>query len=112
MGEMKVGVFRKRLMEMMDERGMRQTDLAAKTGIDKGLISGYVHGRYEPKEDKLNLLASALNCDPLWLIGYDGIDDDQDKTFMEMFRSLSAEDKKTVTKILQYLTKANKGNDV
>lgn len=106
-----MGEFSKRLREMLETRGMRQIDLANKTGLDKALIHGYLSGKYEPKEDRLQLIAAALNCDPLWLAGYDGIDEDEDKEFMTMFRSLSAEDKKTVTKILQYLTDASKKDD-
>lgn len=106
-----MGEFSKRLREMLETRGMRQIDLANKTDLDKALIHGHLSGKYEPKEDRLQLIAAALNCDPLWLAGYGGIDEDEDKEFMTMFRSLSAEDKKTVTKILQYLTGANKKDD-
>jgi transcriptional regulator with XRE-family HTH domain len=106
-----MGEFSKRLNEMMELRGMRQIDLANATGLDRAMIHGYVSGKNVPQESRLQLIATALNCDPLWLAGYDGIDEDEDKEFMTMFRSLSAEDKKTVTKILQYLTDANKKDD-
>ena len=106
-----MGEFQKRLKEMMEKRGMRQVDLAAKTGLDKAVISSYVLGRYEPKDIRLQLLAAALQCDPLWLAGYDGIVEDEDKEFMGMFRQLGAEDKRTVTKILQYLVDAKNKDD-
>lgn len=106
-----MGEFSKRLKEMMDKRGIRQIELAEKAGITRGMVSSYLSGRHTPNDESLRLIAAALNCDPLWLAGYDGIDEDEDKEFMTMFRSLFAEDKKTVTKILQYLTDANKNDD-
>lgn len=106
-----MGEFQKRLVEMMEKRGMRQIDLANKTGIDRSMIHAYVTGRNVPQDIRIQLIAAALNCDPLWLAGYDGIEEDEDKEFMRMFRLLSAEDKKTVTKILQYLADANKKDD-
>ena len=50
---------------------MKQTDLAKATGLSKGGISNYVIGRYEPKSDIINILAKALNVDPVWLMGFD-----------------------------------------
>ena len=106
-----MGDFSKRLNEMMEKRGMRQIDLANKTGIDKAMIHGYVSGKNVPQDIRLQLLAAALNCDPLWLAGYDGIEEDEDMVFMRMFRQLGAEDKRTVTKILQYLVDAKNKDD-
>lgn len=99
-----MGEFHKRLKEMMDNRGMKQKDLVEKTGIEKSLISSYLSGRYIPKDDKVQLIAKALNCDPLWLIGYDGINEDEEQSFVELFRLLTADEKRTIGKILQYLT--------
>lgn len=99
-----MGEFQKRLLEMMEQRGMRQADLVEKTGISKSLISSYCIGRYVPQDWRLKLIADALNCDPLWLAGYDGIVEDEEQSFLSMFRLLNAEEKRTVGKILQYLT--------
>lgn len=63
--------FRERLKEAMDLRKMTQADLARCTGLNKGGISNYVTGRYEPKEDIIKKLALALNCSEAWLRGYD-----------------------------------------
>jgi len=106
-----MGVFRKRLREMMDERGMRQTDLARASGVDRSLISSYIVGRYEPKDDKLQALAKALNCDPLWLAGYDGLEEDDDVAFLERFRRLSADDKRTILTLLQFMNDRERRND-
>lgn len=106
-----MGVFRKRLREAMEEKGMRQTDLAKATGIDKSLISSYVIGRYEPKDENLKLLANALGCDPLWLAGYDGIEEDDDVAFLERFRRLCIDDKRTILTLLQFLNDRERRND-
>lgn len=106
-----MGEFRARLKQMMEERGMRQADLVAKTGIDRSLISSYVSGRYEPKDDKLKLLANALNCDALWLAGYDGIEEDDEKAFLDRFRLLNVSDKRTILTLLQFMNDHERRNN-
>ena len=106
-----MGVFRKRLKEIMDERGMRQVDLATKSGVDRSLISSYLSGRYEPKDDKLQALAQALDCDAMWLAGYDGLEEDDDVTFLERFRKLNAKDKQTILTLLQFMSDRERRND-
>lgn len=60
-----------RLRIAMDEAGKRQIDLVRETGIDKGALSNYLKGRYEPKQDVVYALAVALNVSEMWLWGYD-----------------------------------------
>ena len=60
-----------RLREAMTLRGKKQVDLVRETGIDKGSISHYLSGRYEPKQEAVNKLAVALNVSVTWLSGYD-----------------------------------------
>lgn len=55
----------------MDDAGKRQADLVRETGIDKGALSHYLKGRYEPKQDVVYKLAVALNVSEMWLWGYD-----------------------------------------
>ena len=50
---------------------MKQTELAEKTGIDKGQISSYLSGRYKPKQENLSLMAAALEVSEYWLMGMD-----------------------------------------
>lgn len=96
---------------MMDERGMRQVDLAAKSGVDRSLISSYLSGRYEPKDDKLQALAQALDCDAMWLAGYDGLEEDDDVSFLERFRKLNAKDKQTILTLLQFMSDRERRNE-
>ena len=60
-----------RLSQALAARGMKQTDLCNKTGIPKSAISQYISGAFEPKQDRLLLIAQALDVDPVWLMGYD-----------------------------------------
>lgn len=60
-----------RLKIAMKETGKKQADLVRATGIDKGSISHYVSGRYEPKSDAIYKLAIALNVSEMWLWGFD-----------------------------------------
>jgi transcriptional regulator with XRE-family HTH domain len=50
---------------------MKQTELSLKTGLDKGAVSCYLSGKYEPKSDAINKMAIALNVNEMWLWGYD-----------------------------------------
>lgn len=60
-----------RLREAMTARGKKQVDLVRETGIDKGSISNYLSGRYEPKQEAIYKLAKALDVSEMWLWGYD-----------------------------------------
>lgn len=58
-----------KLKILMEERGMSQADLVKKTGINKGALSSYISGRYQPRIDKLELLADALSVPVNSLLG-------------------------------------------
>jgi transcriptional regulator with XRE-family HTH domain len=60
-----------RLRTAMEQAGKRQADLVRETGIDKGAMSNYLKGKYEPKQDMINRLAIALGVSEMWLWGYD-----------------------------------------
>ena len=60
-----------RIKEAMEAAGKRQADLVRETGIDKGAMSNYLKGKYEPKQDVVYKLAKALNVSEMWLWGYD-----------------------------------------
>ena len=65
------GTTSSRLREAMALRGMKQAELVQKSGIDKGAISRYLSGAYEPKSGAINKLAVALDVSEMWLWGYD-----------------------------------------
>ncbi len=55
----------------MAEHKISQTELAKRTGIRQSSISDWLNNKYDPKQDKVYLLANALNVSPAWLLGYD-----------------------------------------
>lgn len=70
-GVIRVSSTPERLREAMELSGKKQVDLVRSTGIDKGSISNYLSGRYEPKQEAIYKLALALNVSEMWLWGYD-----------------------------------------
>ena len=60
-----------RISKALSLRGMKQSELCEKTKIPKSAISQYVSGSFEPKQDRLFLIAQALDVDPVWLMGFD-----------------------------------------
>ena len=59
-----------RLHEALAEAGMKQIDLVRATGLDKGSVSSYLSGKYEPKQKAIGLMAKALDVSESWLWGY------------------------------------------
>ena len=60
-----------RIRKALSVRNMTQSELCEKARISKSTLSEYLKGRYEPKQDKVFILAQALSVDPVWLMGYD-----------------------------------------
>ena len=68
-----------RLKEIMEQRGLKQIDIVnaaqpfcEKYGVKLGRndISQYVAGKVAPNQQKLTILALALNVPEVWLMGY------------------------------------------
>lgn len=59
-----------RLKKAMDLRNLKPIDLVEKTKISKSAISQYMSGYTKPKQDRVYLLAQALNVSEAWLLGY------------------------------------------
>ena len=60
-----------RLREALTLSGLKQADLARETGLDRGSISSYLSGRYEPKQKAIYKMAQVLNVSESWLLGLD-----------------------------------------
>lgn len=60
-----------RLRIALDRSGKKQADLVRETGLDRGAISSYLSGKYEPKQRAIYALAVALDVNEAWLLGYD-----------------------------------------
>ncbi len=69
---MKKSDFASRLSQALETRGMKAADLSKKTKVAEGTISCYINGRYEAKQNRVQVFAEALDVNPAWLMGYDG----------------------------------------
>ena len=59
-----------RLKEALTKTGKKQADLVRETGLDRGSISSYLSGKYEPKQKAIYKMAQALDVSEAWLLGY------------------------------------------
>jgi transcriptional regulator with XRE-family HTH domain len=60
-----------RLRRALAVRGMRQSELCRITKIPKSAISQYLSGDFEPKQNRIYLIAKTLDVSETWLMGYD-----------------------------------------
>ena len=60
-----------RLSLALSIRNMKQSELCAITKIPKSALSQYISGSFEPKQDRIYIIAKALNVSEAWLMGYD-----------------------------------------
>ncbi len=60
-----------RLRTAMTQANKKQADVSREAGIDKGALSSYLKGKYEPKQDVIYKIARVLNVSEMWLWGYD-----------------------------------------
>lgn len=67
----KVASTADRLREAMADAGKTQADLMRETGLDRGAISSYLKGKYEPKQLAVSKMALVLGVAEMWLWGYD-----------------------------------------
>ena len=67
----KVADFKDRLNEALSLKNMKPVELAEKTKISESTISQYRSGYAKPREEKLALIADALDVSPTWLMGLD-----------------------------------------
>lgn len=60
-----------RISKALSIRGMKQSELCKLTNIPKSSLSLYLSGAYEPKQDRIYLIAQVLRVDEAWLMGFD-----------------------------------------
>lgn len=68
-----------RIEDALRIKGMRQADLCKLAKIPKSSLSQYLRGDFEPKQDRIYLIAKALNVSEAWLMGFDVPMDRQEK---------------------------------
>ena len=109
-----MATFSERLKEAMVLREVDQATLIRITGIDKGALSAYVHGRYKAKQTNLYLLAKALNVNEGWLMGHDvpmarpvmpdSSPTGQREQLESIFKSLSPESQRQALDYMKFLS--------
>jgi transcriptional regulator with XRE-family HTH domain len=67
----RVATCAERIKKALTIKEMRQSDLCRLTKIPKSALSQYLSGVYEPKQDRIYLMAKALNVNETWLMGLD-----------------------------------------
>ncbi len=60
-----------RIKLALEIRKMTQSDLCRKTGISKATVSQYTSGKYEPGQERTEIIANALDVSEAWLMGFD-----------------------------------------
>ena len=60
-----------RIKKALTMRAMKQSELCRITKMPKSALSQYISGCYEPKQDRIYLIAKTLDVSEAWLMGYD-----------------------------------------
>lgn len=108
MDKIKVSTFQQRLQEVMDEKGLKQSDLAKKTGITPSSISDWLNGKYEAKQNKIDIIASKLGVSQAYLMGYDVEKTLNEKTQIPYPKTLSLEEEQILTPYNKLNTKGKR----
>ena len=108
----------KRIAKALSVRDMRQADLAQMTNIPKSSLSLYLSDAYEPKQDRIFLIAKALRVSEAWLMGYDVPMENEkkdspseptltegEKKVLELFRRIPEERQGYALEVLETLLK-------
>lgn len=107
-----------RLSFALKHKKIKQVDLCNRLNITKGAMCHYIKGDYEPRQDRIDDIARALNVNEAWLMGYDvpmeRFDlqlfaenkspsteyDEGEQLMIELYRRASPEVRELVTSIL------------
>ena len=106
-----ISSFPERLREAMERKNISASELSRRSGVAKNLISYYLHGRCLAKQDKVFLLARALDVDPGWLMT--GVEQEEPQNreftifvpspnFVKMVKYMSQEDYENVVKAFEH----------
>ena len=60
-----------RLRQALRMRGVKQSELSQRADVPKSAISQYLSGKFEPKQDRIEIFANILDVSEAWLMGYD-----------------------------------------
>lgn len=110
----RVSSFAARLSHALQMRRMKQSELCHQAKIPKSSLSQYLSGDYEPKQDRIYLIAKALCVSEAWLMGYDvpmerdkkvpteeSDLNDGEKMLLELFRKVPADKQELVLQMIR-----------
>jgi transcriptional regulator with XRE-family HTH domain len=103
-----MATFKERMFELRIEKGLKKTDVAAGTGLDRSTITKYESGeRDNPTREILKRIAEYFGVSMDYLSGNSDIRDRDvsSKTLSEIFGMLSDEGKIQLVKYAKYLQK-------
>jgi transcriptional regulator with XRE-family HTH domain len=108
--------FTDRLREVRERRGLSQTDLAKRTGLQPSAISHFETGKRAPSFDNLRKLADALGESIDYLLGRSdapGTTTPEAERIFRDFGKMTESDQKALADMASALAKRNeqKGND-
>lgn len=128
----KISNTSERLKYFMSHTGLTQTDILDRcvpyetdqVKISRPYLSQYVTGKFEPNQERLEILARAMNVDEVWLMGYDvpmragdkDLDEedvdqfrqrmrDQYGVLFDMYDGASPEDRKKIEEMVKIITR-------
>lgn len=104
----------KRIEKALLIRQMKQSELCKRANIPKSSLSLYLRGAYEPKQDRIYMMAKALNVSEVWLMGYDAPMErsepqlastieltDYEKSMLELFRQIPESQQKVLIQMIR-----------
>jgi len=118
MNELKLP-FGKRIRELRDSKGWKQTDLAEKSGIDRNMISYYENEKYTPSAEALIKFAEVFDISIDYLLFEDvqikplhqKVDSETLKLLIEIDK-LDTKDKEMINHMISSLITKNKVKDL
>ena len=103
--------FGQRLRKEREEKGLSQTELAEKTGLQPSAISHFELGRRSPSFENLRILADALSVTIDYLLGRQSAPESAGPAAQQLFRNfekLTTSDQETVASFAKMLAEKNK----
>lgn len=107
-------IIKDRLNEALKYRNINASQLAERSGLNKSSICRYLNGERIPRSDAIHKMATALNVDPSYILGYNvpmtadhAIELDEQKLLIEVDK-LSPENKEKLREFFQFLLSRQK----
>lgn len=69
--------FGQRIADLLDQKGMKQAELATAAGFSQASVSLYIHNKRQPNLQSLQAMARALDVPVSALLGDDELTDEQ-----------------------------------